>query len=239
MAERTRECGDTADRSCLMPDWVLQDRMFNEIRMFSRMQVFAQVEGLDETYHALHYMSEKHSGQYRKTGAYASERVPYVIHPLMMACQAHAVGIREDAVLAAILLHDVCEDCGVSPEELPFSPRVRELVELMTFRIPAGMTRDEAKRQYYEKLSGDGSAAVIKALDRCNNVSTMAHCFSRERMVAYIDETERYIIPMLRVVKENFREYNDAAFILKYHTLSVVESLKNMLVREDLSGQGR
>ena len=225
---------DETDEMRRLPDWVLQARMFNEVRMFSKMQAFAQLEGLDETYQALQYMAEKHSGQYRKAGLYTSERVPYVIHPLMMACHAHAIGIREDSMLAAILLHDVCEDCGVEVEELPFGPRVRELVDLMTYRPERGVPEEETKRRYFLRLEKDGGGAIIKALDRCNNVSTMADCFSREKMVAYIRETEQYVVPMLRYVKENFREYNDVCFILKYHILSVIESLKNMLVREEM-----
>lgn len=222
---------DETDEMRFLPEWVLQTRIFNEVRMISKMQAFAQLEGLDETYQALHYMAEKHSGQYRKAGFYTNERVPYIIHPLMMACHGHAVGIREDAMLAAILLHDVCEDCGVQVEELPFGPRVRELVDMMTYRPEEGVPKEESKKQYFLRLQQDGGGAIIKALDRCNNVSTMAHCFSRTRMIEYISETEQFVIPMLGYVKDNFREYNDAAFILKYHILSLIESLKNMIVR--------
>ncbi len=222
---------DETDEMRFLPEWILEARMFNEVRMFSKMQAFAQLEELDETYQALNYMAEKHSGQYRKAGFYTNERVPYIIHPLMMACHAHAVGIREDVMLAAILLHDVCEDCGVSVEELPFGPRVRELVDMMTYRPEEGVPKEETKKKYFGRLRKDGGGAVIKALDRCNNVSTMAHCFSRTRMIEYINETEQYIVPMLSYVKENFREYNDAAFILKYHILSLIMSFKSMFLR--------
>lgn len=224
--------GSGTEETPAMPDWIIRDRMFSEINMFAKMQAFAQVEGLDETYRALGYMRSKHAGQYRKSGKSSSAGVPYVVHPLMMACHAHAIGIRDDSVLAATLLHDVCEDCGVRPMELPFGARVRELVSLLTYEPEPGVSREDSKRQYFERLSGDGAAAIIKALDRCSNVSTMAQCFSRGKMIAYIGETERYIVPMLKIVKENYREYNDAAFILKYHIVSLIESLKNMMMRE-------
>ena len=147
----------------------------------------------------------------------------------MMACHAHALHIRDDRALAAVLLHDVCEDCGVLPEELPFSSRVRELVDLLTFRIPEGMTKREATEEYYRRIRGDSTAVLIKALDRCNNVSTMAHAFSVEKMVEYIEETETYVLPMLKTVKSVSSEYDDSAFVLKYHMVSVLESLKNVL----------
>ena len=56
-----------------------------------------------------------HEGQQRKSGE------PYIVHPLTMACNALALGIRDDKVVATILLHDVCEDCDVSLKELPIS----------------------------------------------------------------------------------------------------------------------
>lgn len=38
---------------------------------------------------------------------------------------AVSIGIREDTVIATILLHDVCADCGVSLAELPVSDTVK------------------------------------------------------------------------------------------------------------------
>ena len=49
-----------------------------------------------------------------------------------MACHALAMGLEEDELLAAILLHDVCEDCGVPPGELPVCEEVRRIVALVT-----------------------------------------------------------------------------------------------------------
>ena len=207
----------------IVPDWILKDRMFSETSMYRRMEEFARTEHLAETQKALVYMKEKHEGQYRKSGQASGARIPYIIHPLMMACHAHALHIRDDRTLAAVL------DCGVLPEELPFSSRVRELVDLLTFRIPEGMTKREATEEYYRRIRGDSTAVLIKALDRCNNVSTMAHAFSVEKMVEYIEETETYVLPMLKTVKSVSSEYDDSAFVLKYHMVSVLESLKNVL----------
>lgn len=38
----------------------------------------------------------------------------------------------DDTVLASVLLHDVCEDCGVKPEELSFFSPGRAVVALLT-----------------------------------------------------------------------------------------------------------
>lgn len=154
----------------------------------------------------------------------AGIRVPYIIHPLMMACHAHALGIRDDAVLAVIMLHDVCEDCGVSPEELPFPENIRHSVALLT------KYEGQPTVQYYEGIKSDSCACIVKALDRCNNVSTMASSFSKKKLIEYVDETEQYVYPLLDHIKREYLEYRDAVFVIKYQILSTIETIKALLI---------
>lgn len=207
-------------------DWELRDRMFSEEHMNSRLRAFAQAEGLSETYRALSYIKKMHAGQYRKSPLQSPDaKIPYVIHPLMMACQAHALGLRDDNVLAVTLLHDVCEDCGVDPEELPFNETIRDAVGRLTKQ--PGYNNDT----YYEGIMESGIASIVKAIDRCNNVSAMAAAFTDEKLIKYVNETEQYVYPLLEHIKNNYLEYADAAFILKYHILSVIETIKCMMLR--------
>ena len=76
-------------------------RLFQEENMFTRLRTFALAEHLPETYKALAYMREHHMGQYRRKRRFSSELVQYINHPLIMTCQAHALGIRDDNLLAA------------------------------------------------------------------------------------------------------------------------------------------
>ena len=149
----------------------------------------------------------------------------------MMACHAHALGIREDKILAAILLHDVCEDCGVAPEELPFSEEVREAVRLLSFQVKPGETRSDAKKRYYAEIAENRIARIVKILDRCNNISTMASSFTQKKLVSYVNETETHVMPMLEQAKYSIPEYADAFYLLKYHMRSVLESIKAMASR--------
>ena len=116
------------------PDWTTRDQMFSDIHMYTRMRTLAQAENLPNTYKALAYARDMHQGENRKPSKFNnnSPAVPYIVHPLMMACHAHALGIRGDSVLATVMLHDVCEDCGISPEELPFPQDIRHSVALLT-----------------------------------------------------------------------------------------------------------
>ena len=207
----------------------IRNRLFRENNMFTRMRTVASGEGLEETYKALQYMRQQHAGQFRKRSKYSVEKVLYINHPLLMACQAHALGIRDDVLLAAILLHDVVEDTGVLAEELPFSEEVREIVRLVSFSVPEGMTRKQAKEAYYAGIAENGKACVVKLIDRCNNVSTMAGSFTRRRMLQYIKETEQYVLPLADVLKNGYAEYSDLSFLVKYHILSVIETIKYMI----------
>ena len=105
------------------------DREADAEALYARVEAFALENGCTQTLAALPYMREKHSGQYRK-GAGA---VPFIIHPLDMACHAIALGLGTDELLATVLLHDVCEDCGIPPEELPVGENVRNSVKYLTF----------------------------------------------------------------------------------------------------------
>ena len=213
--------------------WELSDRVFSEKNMYSKMRTFAQAEGLKQVFKALPYMRDAHFGQTRYPVRGSSVRVPYIIHPLLMASQAHALGIRDDTVLTVILLHDVCEDCGILPEDLPFSEEVRTAVALLTKdeKRFSELGKEKALEEYYRKIRTNKTAMIVKCIDRCNNISDMALCFSPEKMRRYILETEEYIIPILDYIKEHYMEYNSAVYLLKYQMRSMMETQKVMLMK--------
>lgn len=192
---------------------------FHPEKMYTYLRGFASGAGMKETLKALSFAREKHSGQFRKSGE------PYIVHPLMMACNAVSMGIKDDTVVATILLHDVCEDCGVAVAELPVNDTVRHAVDLMTFRIMEGETKEIAKNRYYNMLLQSREAAMTKLIDRCHNVSSMAGTFSVEKLKSYIEETRHYVLPLLRKVKTQYPEDSDILFVLKYHIVSVVDSI--------------
>lgn len=207
----------------------LRDQLFSEDHMFTRLKTIAEVAGLRETYKALYYIREQHDGQYRKKLKYSDAKIPYIIHPLMMACHAQAMKLNEDELLAVILLHDVCEDCGIDSSELPFTVKIKNAVELLTKKPDYDVLNKENTERYYAAIQDNRLAAMAKVIDRCNNVSTMAQAFTDQRLGEYIKETEQYVFPLLTHIKQEWPEYANAVFLIKYHMLSVLESLKIMM----------
>jgi len=203
---------------------------FNPEKMYTYLRGFASGAGMKETLKALAFARQMHSGQLRKSGD------PYIVHPLMMACNAVSMGIKDDTVVATILLHDVCEDCGVGLAELPVNDAVRAAVDLMTFRVMEGETKEVAKNRYYNMLLQSREASITKLIDRCHNVSSMAGTFSVEKLRSYIEETRHYVLPLLRKVKNQYPEESDILFVLKYHIVSVVDSIEATMQAFEESG---
>ena len=108
-------------------DLPVSNTIFDWQHMKSFIKATAKSCGMNETLRALDYAQKAHEGQTRK-----KSEVPYIYHPLNMACHCLAMGIRKDEVIAACLLHDVVEDCHKSLPDLPVSQRTRELVGLMS-----------------------------------------------------------------------------------------------------------
>lgn len=202
----------------------LSDRLFSETRMHTYVGAYCNAKKLYQTKKALAFAKEKHNGQYRKSG-HGDARIPFIYHPLLMTCHALAMGLEDDELLSACLLHDVCEDCGVMPEELPVNEQTREAVRLLT--KAEGFEKKRDNPAYYDAIAGNRIATMVKIIDRCNNISGMAVSFSDERMAEYIRETQEYIHPLIERAGNDYPEYSNQLFLLQYHMNSVLETLRH------------
>ena len=190
-------------------------------KMYSYIKGYSMALEYENTVKALAFARKCHSGQMRKGGE------PYIVHPLTMASHAITLKIADDNLLAAILLHDVVEDCNVAIDELPVSNEVKTIVYLVTYKKPANKEDKIATQTYYYNEIGENKvASLVKLLDRCHNVSTMAGTFTAAKITEYIEETERFILPLIRSTKDKWPEISDALFVIKYHIHSVIDSLK-------------
>ncbi len=219
--------GEAPDAELIEITKHLSDRLFDETKMYTYIKGFATARKLYQTVHVLPYVREKHKGQVRKGG----DRVPYVNHPLLMTCHALSLGMCEDDLLSAALLHDVSEDCNTPVEELPVNDETKEAVRLLTKDFEALKKSMDAVDEYYQAISENKIASIVKLLDRCNNISGMAAAFDELKMASYIKETETYIYPLMDKTSDNYPEYANQIFLIKYHMTSVVEAVKHDLAR--------
>ena len=205
----------------------LRERFFDENSMYTRVKAVAEACSLTQTLAALPYARAKHEGQWRKS-IYSETRIPYIYHPLTLACHALAMGLRDDRVLATALLHDVYEDCGVELDDLPVNDEIKEAVRLLSHNSYEGPD-EECDPIYYANIASSPLAAVVKCLDRCHNLSSMALGFSREKIASYIRGTEKYVVPILEKLSALEPTYSNAAWLMKYQMLSLLEMAKRLV----------
>lgn len=190
---------------------------FDATKMYTYIKGYAMGLKWHDTLTALVLARTAHKDQKRKSGE------PYFVHPLTVACHALSLGIEEDAVIAAALLHDVVEDCDIKLETLNVSADTKDAVRRLTH------VKGEPLEPYYREIGENRVASLVKLLDRCDNVSTMAGVFSVEKVHQYIAETREYVLPLLRKTKDQWPEDSNALFVLKYHIMSVIDGLEKCL----------
>lgn len=162
---------------------------------------------------AMEFAERYHNGK-RKDGSHEFS------HQVSQASLARTLiqGVKyKEELFIVIFLHDICEDKGISFEEieLRFGKRVRDAVELMTkvyrdIKIP--------NETYYQNLSECEIASVAKGFDRIHNLMSMLGGFKPEKQVSYIQETLEFTVPMLKKAKRNFpyleNVYENIKFIM-------------------------
>ena len=200
-----------------------KDEIYDWSHMKTYIKTTARNLKLKNTLIAADYAAEKHGQQHRK-----NSEIPYISHPLTLACHALAMGFTDDEVIAACLLHDVVEDCGVKPEDLPVSEEIKRIVGLLSHEKTNDENREEIMGAYYEVMLQDPKAVLIKCIDRCHNISTMSWGLKRDRIYRMIRETETYYPKLLDALKGTL-EYNNAAWLLKYQIESMLDIYKRLL----------
>lgn len=116
---------------------------------------------------ALHFAAQQHRNQRRKD----ADTSPYINHPIaLLQVLVQEGGIEDPEILAAALLHDTIEDCGVTAAELSqhFGSKVSAyVVEVTDDKSLAKEARKQAQIDHAPHLSAE--AQCIKVADKiCN-----------------------------------------------------------------------
>jgi len=148
---------------------------------------------------AYEFALNAHKGQVRKSGE------PYLDHPLQTAMTLAELQL-DAATLAAALLHDVPEDCGVSLTEIEakFGPEVSKLVDGVTKLGKLSLRRGEASKRESQAqnlrkmliaMAEDLRVVFIKLADRLHNMHTLA-ALSPEKRRSIAQETLEIYAPL-------------------------------------------
>ena len=171
---------------------------------------------------ALEYASQFHTGT-RKDGITAEYD-----HQLSIAAYIRSIAtslLNIDETLAAVFLHDVCEDYNIGFEEIEtkFGFTICEAVRLLTKTFRGEALTSE---RYYKAIVGCHIASVVKGADRIHNIQTMTGVFDLPKQQKYIKETEEHVLPMLKEARRIFPEQESAYENEKHVLLSQIALIK-------------
>ncbi len=148
---------------------------------------------------AYDYAAQAHCGQVRKSGE------PFLEHPLQTALILADLQLDASS-LAAALLHDIPEDCGIAIATLnsKFGPEIGRLVDGVTKlgRVPLtpaptvpSQTHAENLRKMLVAMAEDLRVVFIKLADRLHNMKTLS-ALAPEKQISIAQETLDIYAPL-------------------------------------------
>ncbi|MBI2852553.1 MAG: bifunctional (p)ppGpp synthetase/guanosine-3',5'-bis(diphosphate) 3'-pyrophosphohydrolase [Chloroflexi bacterium] len=174
--------------------------------LIGRAQEYLPPEKIASLEAAYQFAAKAHEGQFRKSGG------PYVEHPLSVAITLADLQL-DSSSLAAALLHDVPEDCGVPLSEIEsaFGPEVAKLVDGVTKlglvswrargeiaqRTDSTVRPEQAEnlRKMLLAMAEDLRVVFIKLADRLHNMRTL-DALSPEKRRTTAQETMEVYAPL-------------------------------------------
>ena len=144
---------------------------------------------------ALIFATEKHAGQTRK---YTGQ--PYIFHPISVAMLVMETAGHTPEMVAAALLHDVVEDCGVHLDEI--GTRFGEPVKDMVYWLTDASTPADGNRAHRKELErakwGRCDNAPAKTVKLADLIDNSASILARDPKfaVVYLEE-KRLMLPLL------------------------------------------
>jgi len=141
------------------------------------------------------FAEKSHKGQMRSSGE------EYIIHPVNVAGTLIKLRLDMDSI-AAGLLHDVVEDCDVTPEEIEkeFNSSIAQIVVGLTKISKIKFkTKEESQAENFRKMvvamAKDLRVIIVKLADRMHNMRTLQYV-SDEKQKKIAQETLDIYVPL-------------------------------------------
>lgn len=167
---------------------------------------------------ALRFAEQKHRGQTRSGGE------PYVNHVIRVALEVARHDVPQ-MLIAATLLHDVSEDCGVSNDEIKklFGEQVASWVDELTNKYSDHTPPEEKNAATAAQMARlSMGATLVKLCDRLDNLND-CEGWKPQRIARYCENTE----VMLASVHPAWKQDEDIASLIDRLTSCVNHVLLN------------
>ena len=116
-----------------------------------------------------------------------------------------------------IFLHDIVEDKDISLDEIEakWGIEARYVVDKLTKEYRG---HKKPNNVYYNDIADCPVSSIGKGIDRVHNLTTMLGGFKPQKRIEYIQETQEYVLPMLKQARRNFPDqecvYENLKFII-------------------------
>lgn len=167
----------------------------NADELIRRVKVYKPDANLEMIRDAFEFADHHHKPQKRSSGE------PYIIHPLNVAATLIKLRMDEESIIAG-LLHDVIEDCDVTPDEVEkkFTPSIAQIVVGCTKISKIKFkTKEESQAENFRKMvvamAKDIRVIIVKLADRMHNMRTLQYV-SKEKQIKKAQETLDIYVPL-------------------------------------------
>lgn len=214
--------------------WIVQST-------YEYIEYYATKYQLLNTAVALELARGLHNGVYRKSPYIRNGvkyKLPYLIHPLSvtrMLMELHIPMSREeeDILLAAALCHDMIEDVPFENggkelyTKFKLDKRVYDTVLLVSKRKDF---TPEQEQEHFNMIQANELALLVKLSDRGNNVEDLYNR-SVKKVHEYIEETNKYFIPMCQYALNNYYERERTFELLQDKIVGLTEAAEILVDR--------
>ncbi len=150
------------------------------------------------------------------------------MHQLGIAQHIRTLGphlMNLTGTLSAAFLHDTSEDHTLAAAQI--AERFGRVAADDSQRM--SKIRNGTKLPldiYFDELADCPRCSIVKGADRVNNLQSMLGVFSLAKQEEYIDEAEKWILPMLKRARRNFPRQEAAYENIKLMMVSQIELLR-------------
>ena len=150
----------------------------------------------------------------------------YYYHLVDVTIKLVNLGVRDEDILTAALLHDLVEDVPkytITDVKEMFNENVAHMVGLLTKDPNIDYkTNKKALEEYLLRISEHLGASLIKCCDRLHNMGTLKDA-TPEKRYRQANETRDYIIPFLKMCRKSYPWYSGFFFDSKTILESQIE----------------
>lgn len=196
---------------------------FNKLVVAARYYLLGK--GFLKALNALELGLEIHDG-FRKDGV-----TPEFMHQIQIFHYLRTIETNlmypEETYIAAFL-HDAKEDYKTKKGITESFIKQRDYPERATNAIFLLDKHGRTMDGYFEILKSCPIASIVKCADRAHNMSTMTGVFNREKQLRYMDEVEKFFMPMIKFSRRVFPRQEPAYENVK-HVLNIQLDLLDVI----------